>query len=85
MVDASVVNGENTHKHLEELEKKHGDLTDDLYWKAVKEATIEVGPGLFWAMIIIIVGFFPVFALPESSRRQLLFPLATQLVQSRTR
>lgn len=75
MVDASVVNVENTHKHLEELQKKHKKLTDALYWKAAKDAAVEVGPGLFGAMLIIVVGFLPVFALPEQSGR-LFVPLA---------
>ncbi|MDY6932760.1 MAG: CusA/CzcA family heavy metal efflux RND transporter [Spirochaetota bacterium] len=75
MVDASVVMVENTHKHLAQLEKSKKKLNDALYWKAAKEATLEVAPGLFWSMIIIIVSFFPVFALPEQSGR-LFIPLA---------
>ncbi len=66
---------ENTHKHLEKLERASDKLTGDLYWKAAKEATVEVAPGLFWSMIIIIVSFLPVFALPEQSGR-LFIPLA---------
>ncbi len=75
MVDASVVMVENTHKHLEELEKENRELTDDMYWTAAKEATVEVAPGLFWSMIIIVVSFLPVFALPEQSGRMFV-PLA---------
>ena len=75
MVDASVVMVENTHKHLEVLMATHGPLDDSLYWKAAREATAEVGPGLFWSMIIIVVSFLPVFALPEQSGR-LFVPLA---------
>jgi len=75
MVDASIVNVENTHKHLEDLEKTNKTLSDDMYWKAAKEAALEVGPGLFWSMIIIIISFLPVFALPDQSGRMFV-PLA---------
>ena len=75
MVDASVVMVENTHKHLEELEKTETRITDELYWKAARESTLEVAPALFWSMVIIIVSFLPVFALPEQSGR-LFIPLA---------
>ncbi|MCP4135146.1 MAG: efflux RND transporter permease subunit, partial [bacterium] len=75
MVDASVVMVENTHKHLEKMTKEFGSISGPQYWEAAKDSTLEVAPGLFWSMIIIIVSFFPVFALPEQSGR-LFIPLA---------
>jgi len=75
MVDASVVMVENTHKHLEKLHKEVQEVGNSHYWQAAREATLEVAPGLFWSMIIIIVSFLPVFALPEQSGR-LFIPLA---------
>ncbi|MDH5716930.1 MAG: CusA/CzcA family heavy metal efflux RND transporter [Spirochaetia bacterium] len=73
MVDASVVIVENTHKHLEKLQNIKNNT--DVYWQAAKNATYEVAPGLFWSMMIIIISFTPVFALPEQTGR-LFTPLA---------
>lgn len=69
MVDASVVMVENVHKHLEkDREKKsHSDI--------VIAASKEVGPALFYSLLIITVSFLPVFALGEQSGR-LFKPLA---------
>ncbi|MCB1148205.1 MAG: efflux RND transporter permease subunit, partial [Leptospiraceae bacterium] len=75
MIDSSVVMVENTHKHLEKLRALHSTMTSELYWQAAREAVSEVAPGLFWSMVIIIVSFTPVFALPEQSGR-LFIPLA---------
>lgn len=75
MVDASVVMVENTHKHLEKLRSSKSNLNNADYWQAAKDAVFEVAPGLFWSMIIIVVSFLPVFALPEQSGR-LFIPLA---------
>ncbi|MDH5720848.1 MAG: CusA/CzcA family heavy metal efflux RND transporter [Spirochaetia bacterium] len=73
MVDASVVLVENTHKHLEKLQISNQG--DDLYWQAARESAYETAPALFWSMMIIIVSFLPVFALPEQTGR-LFTPLA---------
>lgn len=75
MVDASVVMVENTHKHIEKIKIKKIHLESDDYFLAAKEAVLEVAPGLFSAMMIIVVSFLPVFALPEQSGR-LFIPLA---------
>ncbi len=75
MLDASVVMVENTHKHLEKLKASKQVLENSDYWQAAKDAVFEVAPGLFWSMIIIVVSFLPVFALPEQSGR-LFIPLA---------
>ncbi|MES0489455.1 MAG: CusA/CzcA family heavy metal efflux RND transporter [Leptospirales bacterium] len=75
MVDASVVMVENVHKHIEQMREHKPDLVSEDYWQASKEAVTEVAGGLFWSMVIIVVSFFPVFALPEQSGR-LFIPLA---------
>jgi len=69
MVDASVVMVENAHKHLEREGTKmsHQDL--------ILLASKEVGPALFYSLLIITVSFIPVFALGEESGR-LFKPLA---------
>ncbi len=69
MVDASVVMVENAHKHLERDrgKKEHAQI--------IMDAAKEVGPALFYSLLIITVSFFPVFALGEQSGR-LFKPLA---------
>ncbi|MGB7062787.1 MAG: efflux RND transporter permease subunit [Candidatus Zixiibacteriota bacterium] len=69
MVDASVVMVENAHKHLERDrgKKEHAQI--------IMDAAREVGPALFYSLLIITVSFFPVFALGEQSGR-LFKPLA---------
>ncbi len=69
MVDASVVMVENAHKHLER------DKGKKEHWQIIMDAAKEVGPALFYALLIITVSFFPVFALGEQSGR-LFKPLA---------
>ncbi len=63
MVDASVVMVENAHKHLERDrgKKSHSDI--------ILAASKEVGPALFYSLLIITVSFFPVFSLQEQSGR----------------
>ncbi|MFQ5714902.1 MAG: efflux RND transporter permease subunit [Candidatus Scalinduaceae bacterium] len=69
MVDASVVMVENVHKHKEreDREKDH--------WKLVIKASQEVGPSLFFSLLVITVSFLPVFALQDQAGR-LFKPLA---------
>ncbi len=69
MVDAAVVLVENTHKHLERDAGKKPHL------QIVLEASKEVGPALFYSLVIITVSFLPVFVLGEQSGR-LFKPLA---------
>ncbi len=69
MVDGAVVLVENVHKHLEEDAHKKPHL------QIVLEASKEVGPALFYSLLIITVSFLPVFALGEQSGR-LFKPLA---------
>ena len=70
MVDSSIVMVENAHKHLEKHEGT-GARRDEV----IAEAAKEVGPSLFFALLIITVSFLPVFALGEQSGR-LFKPLA---------
>jgi Cu(I)/Ag(I) efflux system membrane protein CusA/SilA len=69
MVDASVVLVENAHKHLERDrgQKSHAEI--------ILAASKEVGPALFYSLLIITVSFLPVFSLQEQSGR-LFKPLA---------
>lgn len=69
MVDAAVVLVENTHKHLER------DAGKKSHFQIVLEASKEVGPALFFSLVIITVSFLPVFVLGEQSGR-LFKPLA---------
>src|SRR3989338_7356105 len=57
MVDAAVVMIENMHKHLE----RAGDKPD--YWKVTAQSALEVGPALFFSLLIITVSFLPVLTL----------------------
>ena len=69
MVDAAIVMIENMHKHLE----RAGSERD--YWAVVRESATEVGPALFFSLLIITVSFLPVFAL-SGQEGKLFAPLA---------
>jgi copper/silver efflux system protein len=76
MVDASLVMVENAHKHLERLRAQHGgDLPEHARIPAVIAAAKEVGPSLFFSLLIVTVSFLPVFALGSVEGR-LFRPLA---------
>ena len=72
MVDAAIVMIENAHKHIERLKPGHsaGDRAE-----AMLDACREVGPALFFSLLIITVSFLPVFTL-ESQEGRLFSPLA---------
>lgn len=72
MVDASIVMVENAHRKLSELKQ---DATIEEKTEALILAAKEVGPGLFFSLLIITVSFLPVFALTGQSER-LFSPLA---------
>ena len=72
MVDASIVMVENAHRKLSEMRT---DATDLEKRNALILAAKEVGPGLFFSLLIITVSFLPVFALTGQSER-LFSPLA---------
>ena len=69
MVDAAIVMIENAHKHIE----KYGDTKP--HWELISDASKEVGPALFFSLLIIAISFFPVFTL-EAQEGRLFRPLA---------
>ncbi|WP_024514899.1 CusA/CzcA family heavy metal efflux RND transporter [Bradyrhizobium sp. Tv2a-2] len=69
MVDAAIVMIENAHKHLERAEPGQSRLA------ILTEAASEVGPALFFSLLIITVSFMPIFTL-ESQEGRLFSPLA---------
>ena len=77
MVDAAVVMIENAHKHLEAWRHAHPDakLHEDERWRLIGNAAVEVGPALFFCLLIITLSFVPVFAL-EAQEGRLFSPLA---------
>ena len=72
MIDAAIVMIENAHKHLERLPEEH---STQQRFDAMLEACKEVGPALFFSLLIITVSFLPVFAL-EGQEGRLFSPLA---------
>ncbi len=72
MIDAAIVMIENAHKHLERLPANH---TNSERAAAMMAACREVGPALFFSLLIITVSFLPVFTL-ESQEGRLFSPLA---------
>lgn len=72
MVDASIVMVENAHRKLSELGE---GVSAEVRHKALLTAAKEVGPGLFFSLLIITVSFLPVFALTGQSAK-LFAPLA---------
>ena len=72
MIDAAIVMIENMHKHIERNEREGGRLS---VWQMAADSSGEVGPALFFSLLIITVSFIPVFALTGQSGR-LFEPLA---------
>ena len=70
MVDGAVVMIENTHKHLEKEGAEQRNR-----WEIISESTKEVGPPIFFSLIIITFSFLPVFTL-EAQEGRLFSPLA---------
>jgi Cu(I)/Ag(I) efflux system membrane protein CusA/SilA len=77
MVDAAVVMIENAHKKLESWQHAHPgkQLTGDARWKVTTDAAVEVGPALFFSLLIITLSFVPVFTL-QAQEGRLFGPLA---------
>jgi len=75
MVDAAIVMIENMHKHLEHEKNGSDDLSENRRWELVAKSAIEVGPALFFSLIIITLSFMPVFTL-EAQEGKLFSPLA---------
>jgi Cu(I)/Ag(I) efflux system membrane protein CusA/SilA len=70
MVDAAIVMIENVHKHMEKTE-----VTDANRWDIMRQAATEVGPPLFFSLLIITLSFLPVFTL-QAQEGRLFAPLA---------
>ena len=77
MVDAAIVMIENAHKHLERWYKQNPDrqVSHTERWQLVSHAACEVGPALFFSLLIITLSFLPVFTL-EAQEGRLFSPLA---------
>ncbi|AOE85183.1 efflux RND transporter permease subunit [Pseudomonas sp. TCU-HL1] len=77
MVDAAVVMIENAHKKIEAWHSAHpGEtLKGEHHWHVMTEAAAEVGPALFFCLLIITLSFIPVFTL-EAQEGRLFGPLA---------
>lgn len=70
MVDAAIVMIENVHKHMEKEA-----LTDENRWRIVRQAAGQVGPPIFFSLLIITLSFLPVFTL-QAQEGRLFAPLA---------
>ena len=77
VVDAAVVMIENAHKHLERWYEKHpgSKLEGESRWKVIGDSAVEVGPALFFSLLIITLSFIPIFTL-EAQEGRLFSPLA---------
>ena len=77
MVDAAVVMIENAHKHIEAWHHAHPDarLDGSERWRVIGDAATQVGPALFFSLLIITLSFVPVFTL-EAQEGRLFSPLA---------
>lgn len=69
MVDAVIIMIENAHKHLER------DGGKKPHWDIIRDAAVEVGPTLFYSLLVITVSFLPVFTL-QAQEGRLFKPLA---------
>jgi len=76
MVDGAIVMVENVHKHLEAFETTQGrQPAAGERWRLVADASVEVGPALFFSLLVITLSFVPVFSL-EAQEGRLFAPLA---------
>lgn len=69
MVDAVIIMVENAHKHMEHDQGKKP------HWEIIRDASVEVGPTLFYSLLVITVSFLPVFTL-QAQEGRLFKPLA---------
>jgi len=77
MVDAAIVMIENAHKRLEQWRDAHGGEMPRgaEHWRVITQASVEVGPALFFSLLIITLSFLPVFTL-QAQEGRLFAPLA---------
>lgn len=71
MVDAAVVMVENAHKHIEAWQHEHPDqvLKTHERWDIITHSASEVGPALFFCLLIITLSFIPIFTLQAQEGR----------------
>jgi len=74
MVDAAIIMIENAHKHIEHENEKPLEQRKD-HWQVILDSAKEVGPALFYSLLVITVSFIPVFTL-EAQEGRLFRPLA---------
>jgi Cu(I)/Ag(I) efflux system membrane protein CusA/SilA len=70
MVDAAIVMIENVHKRFEKNKQNKQN-----HWEIISESCVEVGPALFFSLLIITLSFLPIFAL-EAQEGKMFTPLA---------
>ena len=76
MVDGAIVMVENGHKHLaESAEEKGRILTNEERWDTIGRSCREVGPALFFSLLVITVSFVPIFTM-QAQEGRLFSPLA---------
>ena len=76
MIDAAIVMIENVHKHLEQYKEDYGEMPKGKeHWRVITTASVEVGPALFFSLLIITLSFVPIFFL-EAQEGRLFSPLA---------
>ncbi|MDO9619050.1 MAG: efflux RND transporter permease subunit [Pseudomonas sp.] len=77
MVDAALVMIENAHKKIEHWHAAHPGqvLKGERHWQVIGDAALEVGPALFFSLMIITLSFIPVFTL-QAQEGRLFGPLA---------
>jgi Cu(I)/Ag(I) efflux system membrane protein CusA/SilA len=76
MVDGAIVMVENAHTCLAKArEEKGGDLTNDERWQVIGDSSREVGPALFFSLLVITVSFLPIFTM-QAQEGRLFSPLA---------
>ena len=76
MVDGPIVLTENAHKHLERMRATLGrSLSVVERWNAISNAAREVGPALFFSLLVVVVSYFAIFTL-EAQEGRLFKPLA---------
>ncbi len=76
MVDGAIVMVENAHKHLAVAREQKGAALDTVeHWRVVGTSSREVGPALFFSLLVITVAFLPIFSM-QAQEGKLFSPLA---------
>jgi len=76
MIDGAIVMIENMHKHMAQRNASQGENRSEVdHWKLVTAAAVEVGPALFFSLLVITVSFIPVFSL-QAQEGRMFAPLA---------